>query len=319
MLLAAVAIVIGLALLVWSADRFVEGASGIAKNFQVPPLVIGLTIVSLCTSLPEMVVAALAAMEGNNNLGIGNAIGSNIANIGLVLGVTAMIAPLFVQSKLFKREVPVLFLIMFVGLALMYDGDLNVWDGLILMTGLVLFVFWLLKTGMKERDSILEAEFEDVIPADMSMKASVMWLTIGIVFLVLSSRLVVWGAIEVATLMGVSDLVIGLTIVAIGTSLPELVASIASVMKNEAELAIGNIIGSNMFNILAVLMMPALISPGGFDDQILVRDLPIMFVFTVALAVMAYGFKSAGNVNRIEGIILTSGFFGYLYLLFLQS
>lgn len=319
MFIASVVIIIGLALLVWSADKFIDGASGIAKNFQVPPLVIGLTIVSLCTSLPEMLVAGLAAMDGNNNLGIGNAIGSNIANIALVLGVTALVSPLLVQSKILKRELPVLFLIMFVALGLMWDGNLSVMDGVILLVGLVVFVGWLYKVGMQERNAALEAEFEELVAHDLSMKASVMWLIAGIAVLIFSSRLVVWGAVEIATIMGVSDLIIGLTIVAIGTSLPELVASIVSVLKNESELAIGNIVGSNMFNILAVLMMPALISPGDFDPEILIRDVPMMFIFTIALLVMAYGFKRAGRINRLEGGLLLSGFSGYMYLLYLQS
>ena len=319
MLTASIVIIVGLVLLVWSADRFVEGASGIAKNFQVSPLVIGLTIVSLCTSLPEMIVAGIAAMEGNNNLGIGNAIGSNIANIGLVLGATALIAPLVIQSHILKREIPVLFLIMFLALALFWDGELSQVDGIILSLSLFGFVFWLYKVGMKERDALLEAEFEDVIPEDMDMKTSVIWLMIGLLVLIASSRMMVWGAVKIATLLGVSDLVIGLTIIAIGTSLPELVASIASVLKNEAELAVGNIIGSNMFNILAVLMMPALLSPGKFDAPILERDMPIMFVFTVVLFLMAYGHKKLGRITRWEGGILLSGFSGYLYLLYIQS
>jgi len=319
MLLASVVIIIGMALLVWSADKFVMGASGIAKNFHVPPLIIGLTIVSLCTSLPEMLVALLAALEGNNNLGIGNAIGSNIANIGLVLGVTALIAPLAVQSKVLKREFPVLLFIMILALALMLDGDLSMLDGIILVVGLVLLVLWLLRLGLKERDAALEAEFTDVIPKNTDMKTSVMWFSIGLIVLLASSKLVVWGAVEIATLLGVSDLVIGLTIVAIGTSLPELVASIVSVLKNEAELAIGNVIGSNMFNILAVLSMPALFAPGSFDGQTLTRDLPIMFIFTAALLMVAYGFKREGRINRVEGGVLLSGYTGYLYLLYLQA
>jgi len=319
MLIASLVILIGLLLLVWSADRFIDGASGIALNFKVPPLVIGLTIVSLCTSLPEMLVAGIAAMEGNNNLGIGNAIGSNIANIGLVLGVTALIAPLAVQSKLFKRELPVLFLVMLVALALMLDGELSQIDGIVLLVGLLLLVYWLYKLGMKERDAVLEAEFEESVPVDMDLRHSVMWLVIGLIVLLISSRMVVWGAVEVATLLGVSDLVIGLTIVAIGTSLPEMVACIMSVLKNEADLAIGNIIGSNMFNIFAVLTMPALIAPGAFDGDTMSRDVPVMFVFTVALFVMAYGFKKAGRINRVEGGMLLTGFSAYMYMLYLQA
>ncbi len=319
MLIASVAIVAGIALLVWSADKFVDGASGIARNFQVPSLVIGLTIVSLCTSLPEMLVALLAAIHGNNNLGIGNAIGSNIANIGLVLGATALIAPLAVQSKLLRREFPVLLVIMLLALILMWDGDLSRLDGVVLVTGLVLLVYWLFRLGVSERDELLEAEFADVVPQDFDMATSIKWLVIGLVVLLLSSRMVVWGAVQIATMLGVSDLVIGLTIVAVGTSLPELVASITSVIKKEAELAIGNVIGSNMFNILAVISMPALVSPGPFDQATLSRDMPVMFVFTTALFLMGYGIKGQGRINRIEGGLLFAGFIAYLYVLYLQS
>jgi cation:H+ antiporter len=310
---------IGLGLLVWSADKFVDGASGIARNFQVSPLVIGLTIVSLCTSLPEMLVAGIAAFEGNHNLGIGNAIGSNIANIGLVLGITAIVAPLSIHSKILKREFPILFLIMLLALALMWDGTLGYWDGLILLCSLCVFVYWLYKMGMKERDARLEAEFASEIPEGMPMKTAIMWFVIGLLVLLISSRMMVWGAVQIASLLGVSDLVIGLTIVAIGTSLPELVACIASVLKNEAELAVGNVIGSNMFNILAVLMMPALFSPAPFDAAILTRDVPIMFGFTIVLLVMAYGHKREGRINRIEGGLLFTGFMTYLFVLFIQS
>ncbi|MDQ6984481.1 MAG: calcium/sodium antiporter, partial [Ghiorsea sp.] len=158
-----------------------------------------------------------------------------------------------------------------------------------------------------------------VIPKNVDMKTSVMWFSIGLIVLLASSKLVVWGAVEIATLLGVSDLVIGLTIVAIGTSLPELVAAIVSVLKNEAELAIGNVIGSNMFNILAVLSMPALFAPGSFDIATLTRDIPIMFIFTAALFLVAYGFKREGRITRVEGGILLSAYTGYLYVLYLQA
>ncbi|MDX8383338.1 MAG: calcium/sodium antiporter, partial [Ghiorsea sp.] len=211
------------------------------------------------------------------------------------------------------------FFIMLLALALMLDGDLNHVDGVILLVSLGLLVWWLFKLGISERDELLEAEFAESIPENMDMKASVMWLIIGLVVLLLSSRMVVWGAVEIATFFGVSDLIIGLTIVAIGTSLPELVASIASVLKNEAELAIGNIIGSNMFNILAVLCMPAILAPGTFDPLTLTRDMPIMFAFTIMLFITAYGFKRAGRINRYEGGFLLSGYIAYMYVLFLQA
>lgn len=319
MLPASLAIIGGFLLLVWGADRFVDGASSIAKNFRIPPMIIGLTIVSLCTSLPEMLVSATAAMEGNSDLGIGNALGSNIANIGLVLGCAAMVAPLTVKSLTLRREMPVLFLVMFLAFALMADGDLNRWDGIVLLTGVIVLLWWLVKLGKRDRHDPMEEEFADVIPAHMSMKMSVIWFIVGLLVLLFSCRLVVWGAVEIAQILGISDLVIGLTIIAIGTSLPELVASIVSVLRNESELAIGNVIGSNMFNMLAVLSMPALIHPHAFSSDVLLRDLPVMFAFTIVMFVMAFGFRSHGRINRPEGALLVSGFCAYLYMLYIQA
>jgi len=319
MLLAIGALITGIALLVWGADRFVDGAASVAKNLRVPPMVIGLTIVSLGTSLPEMIVAAMAALDGNRDLGIGNVLGSNIANIGLVLGVTALIIPLAVQSMTLRREMPVLMLVTFLAIALLADGVLSQIDGIILVVGLVLMMGWITRIGMKDRHDPMVEEFTDSIPDGMSMKSSILWFIVGLVLLIISSRMVVWGAVEIAHFFGVSDLIIGLTIVAIGTSLPELVASVAGALKGEADLAIGNVIGSNMFNLLAVLAMPALIHPGAFAPEALIRDFPIMLGFTIALLVVSMGFKVGGKINRFEGGLLLSGFVGYLYLLFLQS
>jgi len=318
MLLAVIALVAGVALLIWGADRFVDGASSVAKNLRVPSMVIGLTIVSIGTSLPEMIVAAMAALDGNRDLGIGNVLGSNIANIGLVLGITALIMPLAVKSMTLRREMPVLFLVTAFAFALMADGELSFNDGLALMVGLLMLLAWMTRLGLKDRHDPLVEGFSESIPNDMSMATSVMWFLIGLVVLIVSSRMVVWGAVEIAHYMGVSDLIIGLTIVAIGTSLPELVASVVSALKGEAELAIGNVIGSNMFNLLAVLAMPALIQPGEFASEALIRDFPIMIGFTVALLLVSFGLKG-GIVKRFEGGLLATAFCGYLYLLFLQA
>jgi len=312
------AILIGVLLLVWSADRFVDGASSIARNLRVPPIVIGLTIVSIGTSLPEMIVAAVAALDGNRDLGIGNVIGSNIANIGLVLGVTALIMPLAVQSLTLRREMPVLFLVTAFAFVLMSDGELDFSDGIMLLVGLVLMLIWIARIGLKDRHDPLVEELTESIPDQMSMRQSVFWFIAGLLVLIISSRMVVWGAVEVAHALGVSDLIIGLTIVAIGTSLPELVASITSALKGEADLAIGNVIGSNMFNLLAVLAMPALIHPGHFAAQALLRDFPIMLAFTIVLFIVSFGLKR-GRINRFEGALLLAGFIAYLYLLFLQA
>ena len=319
MLLATAAMIVGIALLVWGADRFVDGAASVAKNLRVPPMVIGLTIVSLGTSLPEMIVAAMAALDGNRDLGIGNVLGSNIANIGLVLGITALIMPLAVQSMTLRREIPVLLLVTFLAFALFADGELSRIDGIVLLVGLVLMLVWITRIGMKDRHDPMVEEFTESIPEKMSMKSSILWFIVGLILLIVSSRMVVWGAVEIAHYLGVSDLIIGLTIVAIGTSLPELVASVASAVKGEADIALGNVIGSNMFNLLAVLAMPGLIHPGIFAQEALLRDFPIMLGFTVALLVVSLGFKVGGKISRFEGGLLTASFFGYLYLLYLQA
>jgi len=312
------AVAVGVALLVWGADLFVDGASSVAKNMRVPPMVIGLTIVSVGTSLPEMIVAAMAALDGNRDLGIGNALGSNVANIGLVLGITALIIPLTVKSMTLRREMPVLFVVTFLAFALMADGELSFNDGLILVAGLVMLLAWMTRIGMKDRHDPLIEEFTDAIPDNLSMGKSVLFFIVGLVVLIASSRMVVWGAVDIAHYLGVSDLIIGLTIVAIGTSLPELVAAVASALKGEADLAIGNVIGSNMFNLLAVLAMPALIHPGTFAPEALMRDFPIMLGFTIALFVVSFGMKG-GRVTRFEGGLLSSAFASYLFLLYLQA
>jgi len=312
------AVAVGVALLVWGADLFVDGASSVAKNMRVPPMVIGLTIVSIGTSLPEMIVAAMAALDGNRDLGIGNALGSNVANIGLVLGITALIIPLTVKSMTLRREMPVLFVVTFLAFALMADGELSFNDGLILVAGLVMLLAWMTRIGMKDRHDPLIEEFTDAIPDNLSMGKSVLFFIVGLVVLIASSRMVVWGAVDIAHYLGVSDLIIGLTIVAIGTSLPELVAAVASALKGEADLAIGNVIGSNMFNLLAVLAMPALIHPGAFAPEALMRDFPIMLGFTIALFVVSFGMKG-GRVTRFEGGLLSSAFASYLFLLYLQA
>jgi len=311
-------ILIGILLLVWGADRFIDGAASVARNLRVPPMLIGLTIVSIGTSLPEMVVAAMAALDANRDLGIGNALGSNIANIGLVVGVTALIMPLAVKSITLRREMPVLFLVTVFAFALMADGKLDLLDGVMLVAGLTLVLIWLARIGLKDRCDPLVREFTDSIPDQMGMRQSIFRFVVGLLLLLVSSRMVVWGAVEVAHTLGISDLVIGLTIVAVGTSLPELVASIAGALKGEADLAIGNVIGSNMFNLLAVLAMPAIIHPGTFDPQALLRDFPIMLGFTVALFVVSFGLK-LGKISRFDGVLLVGGFVGYLYFLFLQA
>ncbi len=317
MLIASSAVIIGFALLIWGADRFVIGASATARNLGVSPLIIGLTIVGFGTSAPEMLVSAIAAYAGNPSIGIGNALGSNITNIALVLGMTAVVTPLTVRSETLKREFPILFVIMAITYLLLADGRLDYLDGVILLAGMVLMVSWAVYIGMSKReDDPMISEFDDEIPKGMSTKVALLWLLVGITVLLVSSRILVWGAVDIARFFGVSDLIIGLTVIAIGTSLPELAASIMSALKGEHDIAIGNILGSNMFNLLAVLGLPGLILPTTFEPEVLGRDYPAMVILSVVLFVMAYGFKGPGKINRVEGALLLCGYCGYLGLLY---
>ena len=311
----------GFILLVWSADTFINGAAGLARNLGVSPLLIGLTIVGFGTSAPEILVSTMASLNGNPGLSIGNAIGSNIANIALILGVTALIAPLSVHSDTLKREYPILLAITFIAAGLMLDGHLGPTDGVILLTLLILVLFWIVHLGMKrKKNDPLIAEIEDELPAQMPTTKAIFLFVIGLAVLLISSRMLVIGAVNIAQSFGVSDLIIGLTIVAVGTSLPELAASIASALKNEHDLAIGNVIGSNIYNLLAVLSIPGLLSPGEFAVEVIVRDWPILLGLTVALFFMGYSFKnSAGSINRTEGAVLLIAFIVYQGWLFTDA
>jgi cation:H+ antiporter len=321
------AILGGFVLLVWGADRFVTGAAATARNLGVSPLIIGLTIVGFGTSAPEMLVSAMAAWAGNPGIAVGNAIGSNITNVGLVLGLTALITPLSVHSETLRREFPILFAVTTLTLILLLDGDLSRIDGVILLAGFGLMIYWLVGLGLRERacDPAVQAcdpmqdEFAEEIPTDMTMGRALFWVALGLVVLLLSSRLLVWGAVNVAHYFEVPDLIIGLTIVAIGTSLPELAASITGALKGEDDIAIGNVLGSNMFNLLAVLGLPGLIHPLATPEGVMERDFPIMFGFTVLLFAFAYGFRGPGRLTRLEGGVLLTGFIAYMGLMYYAS
>ncbi len=318
-LLSVMAIIIGFGLLVWGAERFVNGAAAIARNFGVAPLIIGLTVVGIGTSAPEILISIIAASQGNPALAVGNALGSNITNIALVLGITAIVMPLTVKSETLRREYPIMFIVMLLALMLVMDGHLGQIDGLILISGLFVMLFWMIQQGKKQKRDPMEKEFEQEIPRISSQKAF-LWLTIGLILLIISSRGLVWGSINIAKAAGISDLVIGLTIVAIGTSLPELAASIMSALKKEHDIAIGNIIGSNMFNLLVVFGIPGLMSPHVIDSSILERDFPFMIGLSIALFIMAYGFKNKhGRINRFEGSLLLGGYVTYMVVLYFTA
>ena len=315
------ALIAGFALLVWGADRFVAGAAATARNLGVSPLLIGLTIVGFGTSAPEILVSVVASLQGNPGLAVGNAIGSNITNVGLILGTTALVVPLSVHSRILRRELPILIGITAAAYLLLRDGTLDMSDGILLLLGLAVLLGYIVYVGLNMRNGKdpMAAEYAAEIPTDLSLGRALIWLGVGFVVLLGSSRLLVWAAAGIAEQLGVSDLIIGLTIVALGTSLPELAASIASALKNEPDIAVGNIIGSNMFNLLAVLGIPGIISAGPVDPAVVTRDMPVMSALTVALLLMAYGFSGEGRINRLEGALLLAAYAGYTSLLYFTA
>tara|TARA_R110000850_G_C9996329_1_gene468493 strand:+ start:126816 stop:127790 length:975 start_codon:yes stop_codon:yes gene_type:complete len=313
MILAALAILGGFALMIWSADRFIDGAAATAKHAGMPSLLIGMVIVGFGTSAPEMVVSAMAAIDGNPDLALGNALGSNIVNTGLILGITALVAPIAVHSKIVRKELPILLLIgLFCG-ALFWNGELSRLEAFILLAGFFGLIGWTIFAAIKGRGDALEVETEQELMAHpMPLGRAIMWLCIGLVLLIVSSRILVWGAVTIAQSLGVSDLIIGLTIVALGTSLPELAASVIAARKGEHDIAIGNVVGSNMFNLLAVVGIAGVIAPmPQLSPDVLIRDWPVMMAMTVGLFVMAYGFRGEGRLNRIEGVILLASYIAY--------
>ena len=321
LLLSAAAVIAGFVILVWGAERFVHGAAAVAYNLGVSPLIIGLTIVGIGTSAPEILISVIAGIQGNPALAVGNALGSNITNVGLVLGTTALVFPLTVKSNTLRREYPLLFMIMMLALLLVTDDYLGRLDGAILLTGMALMLVWMVMEGKKNRliRDPMEKEFAQEIPHEPTRKA-LGWLLLGLVLLIGSSRLLVWGAVNIAHAAGVSDLVIGLTIVAIGTSLPELAASIMGAIKKQPDIAIGNVLGSNMFNLLAVFGLPGLISPAPIEADVLTRDFPFMVGLSIALFAFSYGFnKTDGRINRLEGGLLLGGYITYMVVLYFTA
>ena len=308
----AAATVAGFALLIWGADRFVIGAAGTARSLGVPTLLIGLTIVALATSAPEILVSISAATAGNPELAVGNAIGSNIANIALVLGLTAAIRPMEVRSTILRREMPALLAVTLLTTMVFLDSFLGRLDGLILIGGLVLVLHWLVRLGMRSHATDpLHEEIAAELPEEMPIGRAMVWLAIGLAVLLAGAQLLVWGAHNLALTLGVSDLIIGLTVVAVGTSLPELAVSIVSALKNEHDIALGNIIGSNMFNCLAVIGPAAAIHPSAFTPAMLGLHLPVMIALTLVLFALTYNFTGTGRISRAEGVILLSVFIGY--------
>ncbi|MCY0965555.1 calcium/sodium antiporter [Parathalassolituus penaei] len=318
MLSALFAVVIGLMVLVWSADKFVLGAAATARRLGMSPLLVGLTIVSIGTSAPELFVSAVAALDGVGNLAIGNAVGSNITNIGLVLGVTALIAPIPLQQKLLRKELPLMLLVTVLASLTLVDLELTLMDAIFLMIGMVVAMYILFQESDDAGEALVD-EDEAAAIESLSSQMAMMWLVVGLLALMASSKALVWGATIIAQSYGVSDLVIGLTIVAIGTSLPELAASVASAIKGHHEIAIGNVIGSNIFNLLMVMPIPGLLAGIKVEPLALYRDVPVMIAFTAALLVLFILSRKRGQLGRGSGILLLGSFVGYLLSLFLLA
>jgi len=319
-LIPSLGILSGFLLLVWGADRFVLGAGATARNLGVSPLLIGLTIVGFATSAPEVMVSITASLQASPGLALGNAVGSNIANIALVLGTAAIVMPIDMRSDTLRREMPALLAVTLLSVMLFIDGFLSRLDGIVLMLGLVMLLYWIVKLGFRSAATDpIQAEYDAEIPSGVKTSSALTWLGIGFLVLILGSNLLVWGAESIARGIGVSDVIIGLTIVAVGTSLPELAVTVVSALKNEHGLAIGNIIGSNMFNTLAVIGPAAAIYPIDVGQDMLSLHLPVMIGLTLVLFTMAYDFSGRGRINRTEGVFLLAAFAGYHYYVFTQT
>lgn len=305
-------LVAGLLLLIWGADRFVHGAAATARNLGVAPLLIGLTIVAFATSAPEILVSIVAASRGETDLAVGNAIGSNIANIGLVLGTVAIIKPIEMTSATLRREMPALLAVSLLTVSLFLDSYLSRVDGFVLMTGLLIVMVWLVRIGVRSSASdTLTADYEAEIPRDMSMRTAVIWLVVGLATLLFGAEFMVDASLEIARALGVTELVIGILLVALATSLPELAVSLVSALKGEYGLALGNIVGSNTFNSLAVIGVAAIIHPAALPPSVLSLHIFVLVAFTLVLFAMTYDYDGKGHISRVEGAALLIAFLAY--------
>lgn len=313
MIVEIIAVFIGLVLLVWSADRFIEGAAGTAHYFGMPPLMIGMVIVGFGTSAPELAVSVLSAWQGNSGLALGNAYGSNIANIGLILGVTALVTPMTVRSGVLRKELPILTGVTALAAWQVKNGSVSRLDAVVLLFVFGGLLLWAVIQGRRKDGDVLATLVEQEQQVQLRpLRQSVRLLLMGLVLLVGSSRLLVWGAVGLAESFGVNDLVIGLTIVAIGTSLPELASSLAALRKGEHDIALGNVIGSNLLNTLAVVGVAGAIRPMDFGPEVFLRDIPVMVGLTVSLFIIGYGFCGRpGRINRFEGAVLLCAYCAY--------
>lgn len=309
-------LIVGLVFLVWSADKLVFGSAALARNFGISPLVIGMTILAMGSSAPEMMVSATAALDGKTDTAVGNVLGSNIANIALILGITALIKPLSVSSAVLRRELPLMIAVTLLAGALLWDNHLGFYEGVLLFALFAVFIIAMLRISRNEQKNgdVLLTEQESEIPQGVSNAKAAIWVVIGLIILPIAASVLVDNAVIIAKFFGMSDLVIGLTIIAVGTSLPELAASLTSVLKGEDDMAVGNIIGSNVFNILAVMGLPGILNPSILSEHAMGRDFWVMLGVSLLLVAMALG--KSRSINRIEGGVLFLAFIGYqAYLL----
>jgi len=311
MILPIIALIGGLGVLAWSADVMVDGASATARHLGLPSLLIGMLIVGFGTSAPELVVSVIASIQGNPGLALGNAYGSNIANIALILGVAALISPILVHSKVLKRELPVLTGVTILALFQIADGLVSRIDALILLFLFMGLIGWSIREGYLQRHDTFGDESAIDSPR-MDLRLALLRLFGGILLLILGSRSLVWGAVEIAEILKISDTIIGLTVVAIGTSLPELASAVAAVRKHEHDLALGNVIGSNLFNTLAVVGLAGVIKPIQIEPEVLYRDGFLMGALTLSIFATGFGFRSQGKITRWEGAILAGIYIAYL-------
>lgn len=319
------ATILGICVLVYSASVFVDGASGIAKYFNLPSLLIGILIVGFGTSAPEIFVSIVASIDGASGIALGNAYGSNISNIALILGITAIIRPIYLNSSILRKELPLLTTITLISLYQIIDKRISRFDSAFLLIFFIGFVAWTCysafkKTHEKDDPFITQVEQVKLKQKPSSLYISFFKLILGLCFLILSSKSLVWGATNIAKILNVSDMIIGLTVVAIGTSLPELATSIIATVKGEHDLAFGNVIGSNIFNSLCVVGIAGTIKPFKISTEIITRDMAFMFFLTLSLFIIGYGFKGRkGRVNRFEGMLLLSSYLIYLYFLIIKA
>lgn len=312
MILPSIALIAGLALLVWSADLFVEGSACTARHFGMPPLLIGMVVVGFGTSAPEMVVSAISAIEGNPGIALGNAYGSNITNIALILGVTACISPIAVGSRVLRKELPLLLGVTAIAAWQLSDNTVSRLDAIILLLLFVVIMGWTIFQGLRQRSDAFGNEMEQELTVNAKpLGRALLMLFAGLILLITSSRVLVWGAVEVAHGFGVSDLLIGLTVVAIGTSLPELASSVIAARKGEHDIALGNVIGSNMFNTLAVVGIAGAIHPMEASPEVFIRDIPVMAALTLSIFAIGFGIRGQGRINRMEGIALIFCYLAY--------